>query len=100
MTLSLENVRKRLVDEFDLSALSEDKQNELLDDMVETVMKKIVLSIGEKLGESDAEEFDRLLEQNASPEELEILIKKHVPDPDAFLVGVIEEFKKQMKEGL
>lgn len=100
MTLSLEDIRKRLVDEFDVSALSEDKQNELLDDMVETVMKKIVLAIGTKLGESDAEELDRLLEQNASPEELEALVKKHVPDPDAFVAGVIAEFKKQMQEGV
>jgi len=98
MPLSMEKLRADLVKEFGLENLPEAKQQELLDIMTETVMKQIFLALGEKMGDDGADEFDALMKAG-DQEKLEAFIKRYVPDPDAFVAGIVAEFRDAVKNG-
>lgn len=98
MPLSIEQLKADLVKEFGLENLPPEKQQELLDLMTETVMKQIFLSLGEKMGDEGAEEFDTILKEG-DPGKIEGFIKRYVPDPDAFVKGIIAEFRDAVKNG-
>lgn len=98
MPLSIEQLKADLVKEFGLESLPEAKQQELLDIMTETVMKQIFLALGEKMGDDGADEFEALMKEG-NQEKIEAFIKRFVPDPDAFVKGIITEFRDAVKNG-
>ena len=98
MPLSIEQLKADLVKEFGLETLPEAKQQELLDMMTETVMKQIFLALGEKMGDDGADEFEALMKEG-NQEKIEAFIKRFVPDPDAFVKGIITEFRDAVKNG-
>jgi hypothetical protein len=98
MSLSIEQLKIDLVKEFGLENLPPEKQQELLDLMTETVMKQIFLSLGEKIGDEGADEFDALMKEGDQAK-LEAFIKRYVPDPDAFVKGIVAEFRDAVKNG-
>jgi hypothetical protein len=98
MPLSIEKLKSDLVKEFGLENLPEEKQQELLDIMTETVMKQIFLSLGEKMGDEGADEFDALMKAGDQTK-LEAFIKRYVPDPEAFVAGIVAEFRDAVKNG-
>lgn len=98
MSLSIEQLKTDLAKEFGLENLPADKQQELLDLMTETVMKQIFLALGEKIGDDGADEFDAILKEG-DQEKIETFIKRYVPDPDAFVAGVVAEFRDAVKNG-
>ncbi|MFZ1736243.1 MAG: hypothetical protein WAU31_04895 [Candidatus Moraniibacteriota bacterium] len=98
MALSIEQLKADLVKEFELENLPETKQQELLDMMTETVMKQIFLALGEKMGDEGADEFDALMKAG-DQQKLEAFIKQYVPDPDAFVKGIVTEFRDAVKNG-
>lgn len=98
MPLSIEQLKADLVKEFGLETLPEAKQQELLDMMTETVMKQIFLALGEKMGDEGADEFDVLMKEG-NQEKIEAFIKRFVPDPDAFVKGIVTEFRDAVKNG-
>lgn len=98
MSLSIEQVKADLIKEFGLETLPDAKQQELLDMMTETVMKQIFLALGEKMGDDGADEFETLMKAG-DQEKVEAFIKRFVPDPDAFVKGIVAEFRDAMKNG-
>lgn len=98
MALSIEQLKADLVKEFGLENVPPEKQQELLDMMTETVMKQIFLSLGEKMGDDGADEFDALLKEGDQAK-IEACIKRYVPDPDAFVAGIVAEFRDAVKNG-
>ena len=98
MALDINQLREQLVKEFGLEALPAEKQQELLDLMTETVMKQIFLSLGEKMGDDGADEFGALMKEGDQTK-IEAFIKRYVPDPEAFVKGVVTEFRDAVKNG-
>lgn len=98
MELSIEQLKTDLAKEFGIENLSDEKQQELLDMMTEVVMKQIFLSLGEKIGDEGAEEFDVLLKEGDQMK-LEAFVKRYVPDPDTFVKEIIVEFREAVKNG-
>ena len=98
MPLSVEQLKADLVKEFGLETMPEARQQELLDMMTETVMKQIFLALGEKMGDDGADEFEALMKEG-DQEKIEACIKRFVPDPDAFVKGIVSEFRDAVKNG-
>ncbi len=98
MSLSIEQLKTTLVQEFGLEKLPEDKQQELLDMMTETVMKQIFLSLGEKIGDDGADEFDAIVKEGDQGK-IEAFIKRYVPDPEKFVAEIVAEFRDAVKHG-
>lgn len=98
MPLSIEQLKADLVQEFELEGMSSEKQQELLDLMTETVMKQIFLSLGEKIGDEGAEEFDAIMKEGDGAK-IEAFIARYVPDPDMFVKEIVGEFRDSVKKG-
>jgi hypothetical protein len=98
MPLSIEQLKADLVKEFGLENLPSEKQQELLDLMTETVMKQIFLSLGEKMGDDGADEFDALMKEGDQAK-IEGFIKRYVPDPEKFVAEIVAEFRDAVKNG-
>lgn len=98
MTMSIEQVREELVKVFNMETLSEERRQDLLDTMTETVMKQIFLAIGEKIGDDGADEFDAILAEG-DQEKMQVFLSQYIPDPDAFVRSIVVEFHDAMKNG-
>ena len=91
-------IQKTLMDELGLSNLPEDKQNELLIKMTEVLLKRIFLETMDKLGAEGMREYDKLVEDGASAEQLEEFFKSKISNYEKMVQKVIEEFKEEMKK--
>lgn len=97
MAIQYEKLRVELVEEFGLGRLSEEKQNELLDKMVEALMKKIMIVTMERLGESGMEDYDVFMQTDPEIESVNAYLLEKIPGYDEMIADAIVEFKKEMK---
>jgi hypothetical protein len=92
-----EEQKNSLLEEFDLKDLPEDIQSGLIQVMMESMLKKITLTVLEKLSEEEREEFQKIKELE-NPEKTESFLKEKIPDYDILVEGVVSDFKEEMKE--
>ncbi|MDD5083771.1 MAG: hypothetical protein PHT88_02420 [Candidatus Moranbacteria bacterium] len=97
MALQYEQLRQELIDEFDLGVLPMQKQDEILGNMTEVLMKRIFVDTMENLGETGMDEYEKLLEQKPEQTEIEAFIKSRIADYDAMVEKIVAEFKSEMK---
>lgn len=93
-----EEAKKALLEELGIAGLPEDQQNELLSKMTEAVLKRIVLEVLEKLSETDRVAYEKMIEDNVSPEEVEKFLQEKIPEYDKLVAKVVNEFKEDMKK--
>ena len=91
-------IQKTLLEELGLSNLPQDKQDELLIKMTEVLLKRIFLETMEKLGDEGMKEYDKMVEEGATAEQLEEFFKSKITNYDTMVQKVIEEFKGEMKK--
>ncbi len=92
-----EEQKNSLLEEFDLKDLPEDIQAGLIQVMMESMLKKITLTVLEKLSEEEREEFQKVKELE-DPEKTESFLKEKIPDYDILVEGVVSDFKEEMRE--
>lgn len=63
-----------------LDNLPEEKKAELLKDMTELVEKRVMARIVEEMSVEQKEEFDKLVENNANPEEINVFLQNGFPN--------------------
>lgn len=85
-----------LIKDLGIDTLSKDKQNELIIKMTEVLLKRIFLETMEKLGEHGREEYEKITEGEATPEQMEAFFKNNIKDYDGMVQGIVEEFKAEM----
>ncbi len=100
MTLDQEALKKELVETFHLETLPTEKQEALLSQIGEALLKRIFLETMDKLGDAGVKEYEGLLDKSASQEEVEAFFEQKIPGYGAFVKEVVEKFKEEMKEGL
>jgi hypothetical protein len=93
-------IQKTLLEELGLANLPKDKQDELLIKMTEVLLKQIFLETMDKLGDQGMKEYDKMVEEGATAEQLEEFFKSKIVNYDTMVQKVIEEFKKEMKKGI
>lgn len=91
--------QKTLIDELGLGSLSQEKQDKLMIKMTEVVLKRIFVKAMEKLSEAEQEEYSKLIDQDVEPDQLETFLKEKISNYDEMVQKIIEDFKKEMKEG-
>lgn len=92
------NANASLIDELGLSNLPDDKKEELVAKMTEVVLKRILIETVEKLDEKGQEEYAKLIETKATPEELEKFLLERIPDYDMMIKKIVDDFKEEMKK--
>jgi hypothetical protein len=91
-------VQQTIIDELGLSELPQEKQEQLLIKMTEVVLNRIFDQTMEKLGNEDQEKYEQMLNQNATAEEMEAFLREKITDYDQMVLGIIENFKEEMKK--
>lgn len=89
---------KQLVKDLGIDTLSQDKQNELVIKMTEIILKRIFLETMEKLGEKGREEYEKLIENEITPEEMEQFFREKIQNYEEMVQGVVEEFRTEMMQ--
>jgi len=86
-----------LVDELGLSDLPEEKKEQLMGKMTEVILKRIFLETMYRLSESDQAGYEKMIDDNASPEELENFLKGKIPDYDDMVRKIVRDFDEKMR---
>lgn len=94
------SIQKSLLEEMGLANLPQEKQEELVIKMTEVLLKRIFIETMEKLKEKDQEEYAKMIEAKASPEEVEKFLKEKISDYDLVFEKIVADFKKEMAKGL
>lgn len=93
-----QQIQKTLLDELGLSDLPQDKKEQLLIKMTEVVLKRIFLETMEKLDDEGREEYEKLIESGATPEQVEEFLNAKIQNYDSLVQQVVEEFREEMKK--
>ena len=96
--IDYENLVKDLATELGISDLAPEKQDELLGNISEALMKRIYFETLEKLSDKAVDDYEKLIEKNATVEEMSVFLEAEIPRYEAFVQGVIERFKVEMKK--
>lgn len=100
MALDQEALKKELIEEFHLDGLPAEKQEALLEKIGEALLKRIFVETVEKMGESNAEEYEKMIDREATQEEFEVFFENKIPGYNIFVRGVVTKFKEEMAEGV
>lgn len=93
-----EEAKKALLEEMGIAGLPEDQQNELVDKMVEAILKRVLLETLEKLNEADQAAYEAMIDRNANPEEMEKFLQEKIPNYGDMVAKVVADFKEEMKK--
>jgi len=88
------------MDELGLSSLPEERQEELIAKMTEVLLKRIFIETIEKLKVSDQDEYAKMIEEKAGPEQIEHFLKEKISDYDQVFEKIISDFRQEMAKGL
>jgi len=91
------SLQRTIIDELGLSDLPQDKKDQLLLRMTEAVLQRIFLETMEKLSEKDQAEYEKLIDENAAPEDLEKFLQGKIAGYDEMVKMVVEKFKQEMQ---
>lgn len=97
MEMDAEKLKKELIEELSLGGMSPEKQDELLDEMVGTLLERIFVDTMEKIGKEGMDEYEKLLKEKASGEEIARFLESKISDYDAFVGEIVEKFKTGLK---
>lgn len=90
---------KDIIKELGLENLTVEKQTELIDRMSETVYKRILLRLVDRLTDEEAKEINHLLDKEDF-EKADEYIRDKAPDFVEILKQEVEKFQEQMIEPL
>lgn len=97
MALQYEQLKQELITEFSLSVLPPEKQDEVISQMTEVLMKRIFVDTMEKLGETGMDEYEKLLERKPEQAQIEEFLKGKIPDYERMVEKIVADFKVEMK---
>lgn len=94
--LQEEELRNELVTFFGMEKLAPEDQAKALDKMMEALVKTIFLGTLQKLGEEGADNYEKLLERGAEPEEIARFLESRIPGYNVFVKEIVSDFKHEM----
>ena len=92
------NLQQKLISELGLEGLSQEKQEELLSQMTEALIQRILMRAMEKLNEADREQYGELIDRGADQDEIDNFLESNIPDYGKMVETIISEFKEEMKQ--
>ena len=95
--VQVDEIRSQLAAEFGIESLSGEKQEEALEMALGTLFKVIYTESMAKIGEQGIGEYETLMEKNPSDEEVAQFFRARIPEYEAFVAGIVKEFKETVK---
>jgi hypothetical protein len=93
-------MQKKLIDDLGIGNLSEEQQNEIIIKVTEVLLKRIFLETMEKLDGEAMNEYDKMVENGASAQQIEDFFKSKISNYEEMVQKVIDNFKEEMKQGM
>ena len=78
--------------------LPQDKKDQLLVKMTEVLLKKNFIDALSQLNEQDKDAYEKMIDRQASSEEIEKFLREKISDYDQLLDKVVADFKEKMAE--
>ncbi len=93
-------IQEMIAQEFGFEDLEDESQQKLIEQMTESVIKRILVDAYAKLSESDRETFEGMMEniENIDPDSVDEFLRDKLTDYDAIVVGAVEDLKKHLLE--
>jgi len=92
-------MENNIIAELGLEELDEETQADILTKMTESVIKRIAITVLEKLQEEDRVVFENLQEQ-ADADKMEAFLKEKIENYEEMVGQIVSDFKKEMKESI
>jgi len=90
-------LQQNIIQELGLQDLPEDTQAEILAQMGEVVLKRVLVNSLEQLSENDLKEFEKI-QETATPEEIEEFFNSKIPGYEQMVTKIVEDYKNEFKE--
>jgi hypothetical protein len=92
--------QQSLIDELGLTDLPQERKNQLLNQMVDSLSLKILNRISTVLTDEDIDSLDKLSTQDETGELANQFLMAKVPNFNAIALEETEKFKQEMKDSL
>jgi hypothetical protein len=86
----------QLIEGLNVGDLPQEKQNEIILKLTETLLKRIFVETMDRLGGIGRGEYEKITEGEVAPEAIEAFFKERIHDYDDMVQKIIEEFKNEM----
>ena len=95
-----QNIQEMIAEEFGFSDLNDENQQKLIENMTESVIKRVLVDAYEKLSESDREIFEEMMEniENIDPNSIDEFLREKLTDYDGIVINAIADLKKHLIE--
>jgi hypothetical protein len=90
-------LQKTLIEELGLNDLPEDKKEQMLIKMTEVILKRVFLETMTRLSEEDREKYEKMIDEGASLDRLEVFLRGKIQGYDDLTKEIIEKFEEEMK---
>lgn len=93
-----ENIQQIIAREFGFGDFSDAQQEELILQMTESVIKRVLVDAYAKLSDSARKEFEDMMENvdNINPEDIDTYLRAQLTDYDAIIVEAVADLKKHI----
>jgi hypothetical protein len=92
------NIQEAIATEFGFDDLNDEAQRELIEQMTESVIKRVLIESYTKLSDSDREEFEEMMEnvEEIDPNSIDEFLNEKLTDYDAVIAEAIDDLKKRI----
>ena len=94
------SIQETIAKEFGFENLEDENQQKLIERMIESVIKRVLVDAYEKLSKSDREIFEEMMEdiENVDPNSVDEFLREKLTDYDAIVLEAIEDLKRHLLE--
>jgi hypothetical protein len=92
------NIQETIATEFGFNDLNDEAQRELIEQMTESVIKRVLVDSYAKLSDSDRKEFEDMMVniEDVDPDSIDEFLREKLTDYDAVIAEAIEDLKKHI----
>lgn len=98
MAVDYQKVLMDLAEELGFSAVSDEKKVELVAQMGEVLIKRIMLETFDRLGDAGVNEYEKLMESGVDEVKLKAFLDEKIPGYDMVVEKIVANFKEEMKK--
>lgn len=93
-----QNIQEAIRQEFGFNDLSDAQQMELVNQMTESVIKRVLVDAYAELNEDDQKKFEEMMEniENTDPESMEGFLRERLPIYDELVKKAVADLKEHL----
>ncbi len=95
MLTNKNEVRQNIIDLFEIDKMPEDKQEEMIIRIGKIIFQSVIMRILPMMPEEDLEAYNKMMEENASPESVFDFFFEKVPNFLEIVADESENFRKE-----